>query len=456
MTDWNNKEEVLRAIRRRGYLLEYASEELKADREVVMVAVKDSGDALEYASEELRTDREFILEAVNDGGSALQYASEELKNDKEVVLVAVNVRSIFYNNVSALKYASEELKADREVVMAAVKDSGDALEYANEELRADKEVVMAAVKDSGDALEYASEELRADKEVVLPAVKQYGHTALEFADKSIKAVLKTSLMEGNNIAHQAKEFFSEENTDSFCDLNVLVQDHIMNNPEYVIKLLRGYDEHFEFISDTFETFPKIIRYNLDVIKVAVEINPGSIESIPKECINSELFTIIYNTWKNDYCDEVDIEVFTSVLAESSCSEDKDLIKYLNNEIKSAHGTSLPYRLLDACSSTLFKDKDILLGLLKNLNEEVIEFGADVYGGNDYYFHWTEVISCEHFSKKMQGSGLLKDPDIIDLLKNISIGIEKHFTLMRKENSMHWVENNEDKHWIMLFRELSKG
>ena len=104
----------------------------------------------------------------------------------------------------------------------------------------------------------------------------------------------------------------------------------------------------------------------------------------------------------------------------------------------------------------------MLGLLKNLNEEVIEFGADVYGGNDYYFHWTEVISCEHFSKKMQGSGLLKDPDIIDLLKNISTGIEKHFTLMHKENQMHWVNNNffndniEDKHWIMLFRELSKG
>jgi hypothetical protein len=62
---------------------------------------------------------------------------------------------------------------------------------------------------------------------------------------------------------------------------------------------------------------------------------------------------------------------------------------------------------------------------------------------------------------MQGSGLLKDPDIIDLLKNISVGIEKHFTLMRKENLMlleqaQWIHDDADKHWIMLFRDLSKG
>ena len=68
MTNWNNKEEVLRAIRsRRGYLLKYASDELKNDKEVVLAAAHLNGRALEHASEELRSDREFILEAVNDG-----------------------------------------------------------------------------------------------------------------------------------------------------------------------------------------------------------------------------------------------------------------------------------------------------------------------------------------------------------------------------------------------------
>jgi hypothetical protein len=41
MTDWNNKEEVLEAVKEDGYDLEQASEELRADREVVMEAVNN-------------------------------------------------------------------------------------------------------------------------------------------------------------------------------------------------------------------------------------------------------------------------------------------------------------------------------------------------------------------------------------------------------------------------------
>jgi hypothetical protein len=39
MTDWNNKEEVLEAVREDGNDLEDASEELRADREVVLSAM---------------------------------------------------------------------------------------------------------------------------------------------------------------------------------------------------------------------------------------------------------------------------------------------------------------------------------------------------------------------------------------------------------------------------------
>ena len=44
MIDGNStKEEVLKAVLWDGYALEYASKELRADREVVMAAVKRSG-----------------------------------------------------------------------------------------------------------------------------------------------------------------------------------------------------------------------------------------------------------------------------------------------------------------------------------------------------------------------------------------------------------------------------
>ena len=58
MTDWNNKEEVLEAVREDGMKLENASEELRADKEVVLAAVKDWGAALEHASKKLQGDKD--------------------------------------------------------------------------------------------------------------------------------------------------------------------------------------------------------------------------------------------------------------------------------------------------------------------------------------------------------------------------------------------------------------
>ena len=35
-------------------------------------------------------DKEYIMEAVKENGKFLEYASEELKNDKEIVMQALN------------------------------------------------------------------------------------------------------------------------------------------------------------------------------------------------------------------------------------------------------------------------------------------------------------------------------------------------------------------------------
>ena len=48
-----------------------------------MAAVKNNGSALQYASDELQADKEVVLMAVKQNGYAINYASEELKNDPE-------------------------------------------------------------------------------------------------------------------------------------------------------------------------------------------------------------------------------------------------------------------------------------------------------------------------------------------------------------------------------------
>ena len=54
-----------------------------------------------------------MLAAVKQTGWMLQYASDELKADKEVVLAAIA------QDESALVHVADELKADEEITLAA-------------------------------------------------------------------------------------------------------------------------------------------------------------------------------------------------------------------------------------------------------------------------------------------------------------------------------------------------
>ena len=100
----------IRTFSKRPSLFQYASDELKADKEVVMALVSNDEDILEYASDELKADKEVVMAAINYDGSALQFAADELKADKEVVMAAVgNARAVNYD-YPVLKFAADELR----------------------------------------------------------------------------------------------------------------------------------------------------------------------------------------------------------------------------------------------------------------------------------------------------------------------------------------------------------
>ena len=77
---------IMSVVKQNGADLEYASPELRNDREVVLAAVQEDGRALRWASAELRNDREVVLAAVQEDGRALRWASAELREDKEMIL----------------------------------------------------------------------------------------------------------------------------------------------------------------------------------------------------------------------------------------------------------------------------------------------------------------------------------------------------------------------------------
>lgn len=121
--------------------LQGCPEVVRADRQVVREAMKASkGEAIQYAAEELRADRDMVLEAAGHNGLLLQYASEELRADKAFVLQLCELDG------RALKYVSAELRNDREVVLTAVRQHGAALSDASDELLGDYELLLAATE----------------------------------------------------------------------------------------------------------------------------------------------------------------------------------------------------------------------------------------------------------------------------------------------------------------------
>ena len=244
-------------------VLQYASPELQANREVVMAAVKSKVSELKYASEKLRGDKNFMLDVLRRShGEALQYASEALRGDVDVVEAALLsdrrcsessslryaapslqankelVTAAVRRNTRAFRHAAPELRrdrlfvgslirraspdvlrgaldglrADRELVLQAVRRGGRALEYAAEDLRADEEVVREAVRQDGTALKYASKDLKAAKEVVLEAVRQDGR-ALEYAAEPLRAdkdVVMTAFSSCFYGAHYVLDFVSKD------------------------------------------------------------------------------------------------------------------------------------------------------------------------------------------------------------------------------------------------------
>ena len=76
------------AVASNGLALRYASEELRADKDVALAAVRHRGRALEHAGPELRADLQLVLAAVQQDAAALRFASAELQEDGAVLTAA--------------------------------------------------------------------------------------------------------------------------------------------------------------------------------------------------------------------------------------------------------------------------------------------------------------------------------------------------------------------------------
>ena len=117
------------AVSKYGYNLQYASDELKNDKEVVLASVNKDGDALEFASDELKNDKEIVLTALAKNLSPLEFASEELKNDKNIIIQAVQINNIALDYVDYRWQGDEEIKQSLKCSFKLITDEINGLNY---------------------------------------------------------------------------------------------------------------------------------------------------------------------------------------------------------------------------------------------------------------------------------------------------------------------------------------
>ena len=111
---------------------------VRQDGTALAVAVGDHFDevTLQYVAFRHASDREIVLAAVAQNGDALEYASEALRADREVRGAASSHASSHFASSRAPHPTSLHIPPlSSQVVLAAVSTRGSALQYASEALQ---------------------------------------------------------------------------------------------------------------------------------------------------------------------------------------------------------------------------------------------------------------------------------------------------------------------------------
>ncbi|KAG2382100.1 hypothetical protein C9374_005892 [Naegleria lovaniensis] len=172
--DYANKAIMIKVVQEFGLLLEFASNDLKHDRDIILNAVRNDGDALKLATW-WSHDKEIALIAVKNNGYALEHVSNDLRRDRNVVLEAVK------QNGNALQFASNDLRNDYEIALASVRQDSCALAYVGEMTTRYPEIVLEAIRKNSHAVRYVAKRVLYDKQFLLKLVKLGCNHVLQYA-----------------------------------------------------------------------------------------------------------------------------------------------------------------------------------------------------------------------------------------------------------------------------------
>ena len=86
-----NRNLLMDLVKINEYVLQYASDELKDDKEIVLASIKNEPFTLFNASERLQNDKELNIEVVKMQGILIFDLSDKLRKDEDIINTAVNL-----------------------------------------------------------------------------------------------------------------------------------------------------------------------------------------------------------------------------------------------------------------------------------------------------------------------------------------------------------------------------
>jgi len=159
-----DRELVKNIVKMNGAYFEIASRDIRKDKEILLIALKADEDciALNYASYELRNDKEVLEEAIEINPWNFLNASDDLKNDKELALKAVEyVGSDMFDAI--IDDDCEELVEDEDFIFKAVKlDNEVLISIEDEEL---KERIMKKIEEEKELESLVEEDRKLDEKI---------------------------------------------------------------------------------------------------------------------------------------------------------------------------------------------------------------------------------------------------------------------------------------------------
>uniref|UniRef100_A0A7R9U6T0 DUF4116 domain-containing protein n=1 Tax=Pinguiococcus pyrenoidosus TaxID=172671 RepID=A0A7R9U6T0_9STRA len=253
------------AVAQHGAALQFASEEMRKDKEVALAAVRADPLALASVDPELQGDKDVVLAAVRGDAWALAHAAEELWGDRDVLVEAMMSTADVGDVLES--FAPGWFKYDKEFVFVAIAASDrksilQVYAWVEKTLKEDREIVMAAAAKSSAILQVAPPEMRNDREVILAALRcKDGAKALKMAPRHLVRD-RSFLMEAVEVDGDALKYAHED------DLNNkrLALVAVNSNGRSLRLLSRALRDDIDVVTAAVQEYPRALRYASDALR----------------------------------------------------------------------------------------------------------------------------------------------------------------------------------------------